>query len=315
MTARARLAVTLGDPGGIGPEITARALAARPEAGALVYGHRGVWERAQALVGARPPVELVETDDTPLAQLPFGRGSAASGRSAFRALARATDDLVAGRVDGLCTAPLAKSAVQLQEPSFVGHTEYLQQRFGVPRVVMLMAGHRLNVALVTTHLALAAVPGRLTRGAIVETLALTSRELRERFGVASPRLAVLGLNPHAGEEGRFGDEEARVIRPALDEARGRGLEVEGPFAADGFFPRADQLGFSAVVAMYHDQGLIPFKLLEFHSGVNVTLGLPRPRTSPDHGTAWELAGQGTADPRSMTSALDLCLRLAAARPG
>ncbi len=308
---RPRVAVTLGDPSGIGPEVAAKALAdCAADVEAVVFGNSMAWARGCEVAGARPRVELVATDETPLSALPFGAGSAESGRSAVAALARATDELLAGRVDGLCTAPLSKSAVQLTQPSFVGHTEYLQQRFGLARVVMLMAGERLKVALVTTHVAISELPRAVTRPAIVETLEITARELRERFGLAEPHLAVCGLNPHAGEAGHFGDEEARVIEPAIAEARRRGILADGPFAADGIFPRASELGYQAVVAMYHDQGLVAFKLTEFHAGVNVTLGLPRPRTSPDHGTAWDLAGKGLADPRSMASALGLCAQLA-----
>ena len=319
------IALSLGDPGGIGPEITARVLA-DPEFSdrcvPIVFGSRAVWSRACALVGVRDGTRviasareatgpsLIECDDAPLDALPYGVATPAAGRAQTRYLARAVDALTAGDVTGLCTAPVNKAAVHAAGLSFTGHTEYLQERFGVPRVVMLMAGERLRVALASMHLALREVAPSLRTEELVEIGSLVARELTERFGIAAPRLAVCGLNPHAGEEGRFGDEESRVIAPAIAALRTRGIATDGPFPADGLFPRIIGLGYDAVLAMYHDQGLIPFKMLEFHTGVNVTLGLPRPRTSPDHGVAYDIAGKGVADPRSMASALRLCVRLA-----
>jgi 4-hydroxythreonine-4-phosphate dehydrogenase len=317
VTAGPRIGVTLGDPCGIGPEVAARALSTRPGGFTpVVYGQRAVWQRALAITGlVRDPIEsdgtLVDCDDADLAELPLGRPCARGGLASLRALERATADLVSGRIDGLCTAPLAKAAVQAHAPGFVGHTEYLQQAFGVPRVVMLMASPRLRVAVATTHIALKDVASRLTADDLCGTVEVLAGDLRRRFGVARPRIALCGLNPHAGEGGAFGDEEARVIIPARDRLRASGLDVDGPFAADGLFPRVQGLGYDAVVAMFHDQGLVPFKLVSFEDGVNVTCGLPRPRTSPDHGTAYDLAGQGMADPRSMAEALSLCVRLAA----
>jgi 4-hydroxythreonine-4-phosphate dehydrogenase len=319
------LAVSLGDPGGIGPELTARALAEPAVLAActpVVFGAPDLWARAcetaklpnslvivPSAAEARGP-SLVACDATPLSELPFGRSTPAAGRAQFAYLRRAVDDLLAGHADALCTAPVNKAAIHAAGVKFSGHTEYLQERFGVPRVVMLMAGPRLRVALATTHLSIADVPKSLDSHEILETLTLVERELRARFGVAKPRLAVCGLNPHAGEAGRFGDEEARIIRPAIEAANRVGLAVEGPFPADGLFPRVLGLGYDAVLAMFHDQGLIPFKMLEFHDGVNVTLGLPKPRTSPDHGVAYDIAGSGRADPRSMLSALRLAIQLA-----
>lgn len=322
MTRAPRIAISLGDPGGIGPEITVRALAAETGFTPVVYGARAVWERACRVAGVELRLQtiahageavgpsLVEADAGTTAEFPYGAGDRRSGEAQFECLRRAVDDVLAGHADGLCTAPVNKAAIDLVRPGFHGHTEYLQERFGVPRVVMLMAGEKLRVALATTHVAIADVPRRLTVEGLVEVSALVAKELRERFGVADPRLAFCGLNPHAGEQGRFGDEESRLIAPAMETLRRQGIRVEGPFPADGLFPRIERAGFDAVVAMFHDQGLIPFKMLAFHDGVNVTLGLPRPRTSPDHGVAYDIAGEGVADPRSMRSALRLCVRLA-----
>jgi 4-hydroxythreonine-4-phosphate dehydrogenase len=325
MSVRPRIALSLGDPGGIGPEITARALSApgiQDVCLPIVYGSRAVWARGCAV--ARVPTtlstvssareasgpSLVECDEVSLDALPYGVATEAAGRAQARYLERAVDELVSGAADGLCTAPVNKAAVHRAGRPFSGHTEYLQERFGVPRVVMLMAGDRLRVALATTHVALRQVADRLTTQELIEVTTLVAQELSARFGFQEPRIALCGLNPHSGEEGQFGDEEIRLVAPAIAALRARGIRAEGPFAADGLFPRVTELGFDAVIALYHDQGLIPFKMLEFHTGVNVTLGLPRPRTSPDHGVAYDLAGKGTADPRSMISALRLCIRLA-----
>lgn len=325
MSARPVVAITLGDPGGIGPEIVARALgdAALQEAFTpVVYGAWSAWKRACELVGHSDSLRLtssvrdvngpsfISIDDGPASEFPYASGDARSGLVQLRSLQRAAEDLNAGAVDGLCTAPIAKHAVCLHEPGFVGHTEWLQQRFNVERVVMLMAGPRLRVALATTHLPLRDVPDALDVDELAEMLVLTAKELTSRFGISNPRVAVCGLNPHAGENGRFGDEEGRIIAPAIEKARRAGVDAQGPFPADGVFSRVIQAPWDAIVAMYHDQGLGPFKLLEGHDGVNVTLGLPRPRTSPDHGVAWDIAGKGIAEPGSMIAALKLCVQLA-----
>ena len=310
-----RVGISLGDPGGIGPEITVRALQALESAAMLptVYGVPSAWRRAIELCGGHDPLrnkgDFVSCDDAREEEIPYGGPHPRAGLASLRCLQRATDALRAGEIDALCTAPLAKAAVKFHDASFVGHTEFLQQAFGVPRVVMLMASPRLNVALATTHVAISEVPRRLTTDGLVEVASMVARELSTRFGLVSPRIALLGLNPHAGEHGAFGDEEGRVIVPAIAQLQATGIRAEGPFPADGLLPRIHEAGFDAVVAMYHDQGLIPFKMLAFHDGVNVTLGLPRPRTSPDHGTAYDIAGKGIADARSMQAALSLAVRL------
>jgi len=317
------LAISLGDPAGIGPETLARALAdpGAPDAFPVVYGARSLWARGCEAAGVPDRLStvrsardatgpsLVECDDVRPGEVPAGVATPRGGLAQARFLARAVDEVLSGAADGLVTAPVNKASLARAGFEFPGHTEYLQRRFGAARVVMMMAGERLRVALATTHLALRDVPAALDAGGVAETILLTASELERRLGVAHPRLAVCGLNPHAGEEGRFGDEEKRVVVPAIEAARARGVRVDGPFAADGLFPRAVQAGFDAVVAMYHDQGLVPFKMAEFAAGVNVTLGLPKPRTSPDHGVAYDLAGRGTADHRPTLAALRLCARM------
>ena len=292
---RPRVAVSMGDPLGIGPEIVARAAAderVRAVLVPIVFGARAALE-PWAYAG-----ELREV-------APHLPGSGALALACVDAAARA---VMAGEAEALCTAPLSKARVDAVHPGFVGHTEHLAALVDA-HVAMMMAGPRLRVVLATNHLALSEVPRRLTRERIAFVVGLCHRELRGRFGIPAPRIAVCGLNPHAGEGGLFGDEDARIVAPAVHDARAQGIDVQGPLAADGLFPRAAAGAFDAVVALFHDQGLIPAKLLDFRSTVNVTLGLPWPRTSPDHGTADAIAGKGVADPEPMISALLLAARL------
>jgi 4-hydroxythreonine-4-phosphate dehydrogenase len=237
---------------------------------------------------------------------PQGRGAAgACGEAAFAAIIEAVRLVQTGDAAGLVTAPISKAHVVAAGHDFPGHTELLAQLAGGVPVRMMMAGPRLRVVLVTTHLRLADVPRALSRETVLETISITARSLQDRLGIAKPRLAVTGLNPHAGEHGLFGDEETRLILPAVRAARRRGITVTEPLAADGLFAHAAGGAYDAIICMYHDQGLAPFKLLHFADGVNVTLGLPFVRTSPDHGTAFDIAGSGRADPRSMIAAVQM----------
>ena len=314
----ARVAISLGDPCGIGPEVVALALAdprVQAEVVPLVFGDRGALLAAATLRRLSPEATLRGLCEVTrlgpeerVPGRPAGDGAQA-GAAALAYVDRAVDAVLGGEADALCTAPVSKQRVSLALPGFRGHTEHLAARFAA-QVAMMMAGPRLRVVLATNHLALAEVPRRLTTAGLLSIIRLSSRELSQRFGLAHPRLAVCGLNPHAGDGGLFGDEEARLIAPALAQARADGLDVQGPLAADGLFPRAARGAFDAVVALYHDQGLIPAKLLDFRETVNVTLGLPHPRTSPDHGTADDLAGRGAADAEPMITALLLAARLA-----
>ncbi len=285
MSARPRVAISLGDPRGIGAEIVHKALADARVQAAL-----------EPLVFGDPAARFA--------------GDRACGQEALARVEASARAVMAGAAEALCTAPLSKHRVCLASPGFVGHTEYLAALTGA-RVAMMLAGPRLRVVLATNHLALTDVPRKLSREQISFVTSLAARELRERFGIERPRIAVCGLNPHAGDGGIFGDEEARIIEPAIADARALGIDAQGPLAADGLFPRAAAGAYDAVVALYHDQGLIPAKLLDFRQTVNVTLGLPWPRTSPDHGTADDLFGQDKADPEPMISALLLAARLAA----
>jgi len=336
------LAITLGDPVGVGPEVALRALrgllsSARGTGAPRVVligdlqATRDVAARLgvalaiepvkretlahglPALAGARPRVPLLAPDAAlarPLraAQRRPGRPSVAAARTAYGSIRCAVDLARAGVVDAICTAPINKEWFDRARVASTGHTEILAELTGSD-VRLMMAYRKLRVVLATTHLALRDVPGALTIGGVRDTVVITARHLERWFGVERPRVAVCALNPHASDGGVYGDEEVRILAPAIARARAARVDAFGPVPADTLFsavgPRHD-----AVVAMYHDQGLIPVKQLDVHQAVNVTLGLPFVRTSPDHGTAYDLAGQGRADPRSMRSALDLALQLA-----
>jgi 4-hydroxythreonine-4-phosphate dehydrogenase len=283
-----RVAITVGDPAGIGPEVAARAAA-----------DRSVLEVCEPVLYT-PPAGVV-----------FAPGvlSADAGRAAYDLLVRAAADAQRGAVDAVATAPINKEAFRLAGLPWSGHTDLLAHLTGASHVAMMFHSDTLRVVLATVHIALAEVPRALTRESLESTIALTAREL-PRFDVAAPRIGVAGLNPHAGEHGLFGGEEDRVIRPAIAACRARGIDAAGPFPGDTIFVRAIRGDFDVVVACYHDQGLIPVKLVAFGQAVNVTLGLPIVRTSVDHGTAFDIAGRGVADPGSMIAAVRLAARLA-----
>ncbi|HEX2456949.1 MAG TPA: 4-hydroxythreonine-4-phosphate dehydrogenase PdxA [Vicinamibacterales bacterium] len=293
MTVRPRVGITAGDPAGIGPEI-ARKAADDPEVHAVCE-----------------PIIYGVVADEQLRTFERGRVSAAAGKAAYDAIVHAVEDAVAGRIAAIATAPINKEAFAAAGLPWPGHTELLAHLTGAPRVAMLFYAEALRVVLATVHVALAEVPRVLTQARLEETIDLTAREL-PRFGVPSPRLALAGLNPHAGEHGLFGEEEARILRPAVAACREKGIDVSGPFPADTLFNRAMRGEFDAVIACYHDQGLIPIKLVAFGRAVNVTLGLPIIRTSVDHGTAFDIAGRGVADPSSLIEAVRLAARLATA---
>lgn len=287
---RPRIALTVGDPAGIGPEIAAKAAAdprVRDACDPVLYGMETASRFAPGVL------------------------SAEAGQAAHDAIVAAVNDARAGRVQAVATAPINKLAFARAGLPWRGHTDLLAHLTGARVVAMLFWSDRLKVVLATVHLPLAEVPRALTRERVHEVIALTAAEL-PRFGIARPRLAVAGLNPHAGEGGVLGDEEERVLRPAVAAARAEGVAVDGPLAADTVFVRAMRGEFDCVVACYHDQGLIPIKMAAFGSAVNVTLGLPIVRTSVDHGTAFDIAGQNKADASSMVQAVLLAAQLATA---
>ncbi|PAP77654.1 4-hydroxythreonine-4-phosphate dehydrogenase PdxA [Rubrivirga marina] len=326
---RPRLAVSIGDPNGIGPEVVLKAADAA-EADLLAVGSAEALRQHAERLGLGPVVEVagaaerageglavLDPDPGTETHIDWGQTTATGGRRAMEAVACAVDLALAGDVDGIVTAPISKEAIQKAGYTVPGHTEFLQQRCGAPTVVMVLAADLdagpLRVALVTIHVPVAAVPDLISEERIGDTCRTLAAALRRDLGIDAPRLAVLGLNPHAGDGGVIGTEEIDTIRPALDALRADGLDVTGPHPADAFFGRGAWRHADAVVAMYHDQGLAPFKALAQGAGVNVTLGLPIVRTSPDHGTAFDVAGQGVADPSSIRAAIRMAAAMAARR--
>ncbi|MBI3783853.1 MAG: 4-hydroxythreonine-4-phosphate dehydrogenase PdxA [Deltaproteobacteria bacterium] len=320
----------MGDAAGIGPEVTLKALASPAVARVvkpILVGDPGVFADTAKRLGIR--IKFVEIDGAtgrwsmavlPTSSLPASlrkpgtpktkRQAAACGEAAYRAILGAVGLVHNGEAAGIVTAPISKAHLVAAGHDYPGHTELLAELAGKVPVRMMLAGPQLRVVLVTIHMALAEVPRRLTRANIYETIRITDAAMRRQYRIRSPRIAVAGLNPHAGEGGLFGNEEKRFIAPAIAAAQRAGIKASGPLAADGMFALAAQGQFDALVCMYHDQGLAPFKLQHFADGVNVTLGLPFVRTSPDHGTAFDIAGKGKADARSMAAALLLAAKLA-----
>jgi 4-hydroxythreonine-4-phosphate dehydrogenase len=289
---RPRVAITTGDPAGIGPEIAAKA-AADPR----------VREVCDALIYAADGAGVV-----------CGGVSAAAGRAAYDAIVRAVEDARAGRVDAVATGPVNKLAFARAGLPWKGHTDLLQHLCGVPRVAMMFHAAEFKVVLATVHVPLADVPRLLTRELVADILELTV-EWFSRRGIEQPRIAVAGLNPHAGEGGVLGSEDAAVLAPVIAAFRDHGVNVSGPWPADTVFVRAARGAYDVVIACYHDQGLIPVKLVAFGRAVNVTLGLPIVRTSVDHGTAFDIAGKGVADHSSLVEAVVLAAQLASSRKG
>ncbi|GLI37898.1 4-hydroxythreonine-4-phosphate dehydrogenase PdxA [Geobacter hydrogenophilus] len=316
-----RIVITMGDPTGVGPEIIAATLAdpeVRKHCRFLVLGDRAAMARGIAVAGAALKVErtdalnweeskegvlpLWEISSLTDTDMQYGRPTVASGDAMYRAICEAARLCLEGNADAMATAPISKEALNRAGHHYPGHTELLAELAGAERVVMMLAGSRMRVTLVTIHEALADVPRLVTFERVLETIRITHRDVHRYFR-RNPRIAVLALNPHCGEGGMFGDEEARIIAPAVEAARQEGIDALGPLSADTLFHFAIQGGYDAVVCMYHDQGLIPLKLLHFDDGVNVTLGLPIIRTSVDHGTAYDLAGTGRASADSMKAAI------------
>ncbi|WP_421589908.1 4-hydroxythreonine-4-phosphate dehydrogenase PdxA [Shinella sp. M27] len=318
------LALTMGDPTGIGPEIIARTMLEKPELRAnLVIGDPRAMSRAIAMLGGTLDLNVVEHSEAPLQEgavnvltsstlnklPPMGTVSAEAGRMAYDAIIAAIRLAKAGKVAGIVTAPIHKEALSAAGISYPGHTEILAEHGGGGRVAMMLANDDIRTVLVTIHCSLAEAIRRADFPAQMAAIRLAHQGGRA-LGIERPRIAVAGLNPHAGEGGLFGDEEIRIIRPAIAAARAEGIDASGPWPGDTVFMQARNGRFDIVVAQYHDQGLIPVKYLGLERGVNITLGLPFVRTSPDHGTAFDIAGRGIADPASLQTAIDYARRLA-----
>lgn len=325
MSGRPRIGITLGDPSGIGPEIVSRTLREAPvelRARVIVFGDRGVLDRAG---GVPADVSLEEVTSLSPDRSRPGEPHPDGGVAQVRYLEAAAAAARGGRLDALVTAPLSKRMVKAAGFPFPGHTEFLASSFGEGgrplEHAMMFAGPRLRVVLATIHVPLAEVPRRLSPEGIAAAIRLGGEALARDFGVASPRIGVVGLNPHAGEGGLFGDEERTIVGPGIEAGRARlhgvgvAAEVAGPLVPDVAFRLAVEGRFDLLVAMYHDQGLIPVKLVDFEEAVNVTLGLPIVRTSPDHGVAYDIAGRGLARATSFAAALSLADAMARSRLG
>ena len=318
---RVKIGITAGDPNGVGPEIIIKALSdsrlldhitpiiyANPE---VIKAHKKAiggeefnYNTVKSASDALPKkVNLVNVWKEYGAQLQMGKADKEAGEFAFKSLEAAVADLASNKIDALVTAPINKDTIQSKDFQFPGHTEYLAKFAQTEKVLMFLVSDFLKVGIVTGHVSIKEVAQQITKEKIMEKLILMNDSLVRDFGVNKPKIAVLGLNPHAGDNGLLGLEEKEIIQPAVREANDKGMYVFGPYGADGFFGSANYRKFDAVLAMYHDQGLAPFKALAFDSGVNFTAGLPVVRTSPDHGTSFDIAGQGKADESSFRSAI------------
>ncbi len=321
------IALTMGDPAGIGPEIILKALdrpgifrSCRP----LIIGDRKVLEKTARRMGKPFPLEsiqridqemrfqkagyLLEASALPVTEVIPGRPDPRWGPPALDYIRLAGEWALKGEVAAVVTGPISKEIIRQGVPSFTGHTEFLARQAGSRSFGMMLAGERLKVSLVTVHLSLKKALRALNRDKILKTIELTQRTMTRWFGVEKPRIAVAGLNPHAGEQGAFGSEEEAFIRPAVETAQEKGIQATGPYPPDTLFYWAARGRYDAVVALYHDQGLIPLKLLHFDKAVNITMGLPFIRTSVDHGTAFDIAGKGMAKPDSLIEAVTLAAR-------
>jgi 4-hydroxythreonine-4-phosphate dehydrogenase len=330
MTEKPLIAITMGDPCGVGPEIIVKALQS-PELDGLcipfVIGDHVAMERALRVVDSHLSLHSISEPEESLSapvgtisllalsklgedDLRYGLPTAASGDAVYRYICSAARFCLDGRVAAMATAPISKEAMNRAGHDYPGHTELLAELCGTDDFVMMLAGDLLRVSLVTIHEALADIPRLVTYDQVLKTIRITAAGVARLTGIAKPRLAVLALNPHCGEGGMFGGEDASVIAPAVAAAQAEGINAKGPFSADTLFHFARQGVYDGVVAMYHDQGLIPLKMLHFDDGVNITLGLPIIRTSVDHGTAYDLAGTGRASEKSLLAALKMASGMA-----
>ena len=320
-----KLALTMGDPGGVGPEITVKAVSS-PEVQAccrpIIIGDRIVMEEALGLVDPSLKLIIIKTaeegspasgaieliDLRTMSDFEKCKATSAGGKACASYIRKAVELGLAKKVDGIVTAPISKEALKMAGMKWPGHTEMLAELTRTDNYAMMLAGGPLRVVLVTIHTPLRKVPQMITKDSVLKTIRLAQKAC-DMMEIRGPRIAVAGLNPHAGEAGIFGDEEIKEIVPAIEEAKREGIPVSGPFPPDTVFHKAYKEEFDIVVCMYHDQGLIPLKMIAFETGVNVTVGMPIIRTSPDHGTAYDIAWKGRANPSSMIEAIKLAARL------
>ncbi len=312
MSKKPRIAVTMGDPNGIGPEVCVKAFydGFFEEICDVVFiGSESVFVKANEEFGKNSFLSIIDPTDFTLENLQPGVISADAGRASVLCIEKAVDMALADDVDAIVTGPINKKSTHVAGSQYPGHTEMIMDLTGAEKVVMLFEGTRFRVVPVTIHVPLREVPDLITEENVYSTVLISARELRRRFSIEDPKIVVCGLNPHAGESGAFGTEEQEFIIPALERVRAEGISVEGPLPADTLFYDALRGKWDLVVSMYHDQGFAPFKMLSFDTGVNVTLGLPILRTSPDHGTAFDIAWKGAARPESMIQAVKVAMEI------
>ena len=320
-----KIAITMGDPGGVGPEIIIKALSSagiRDMCIPVVIGDRVVIEETLSLLNlplklrvikspeeSRPETETIELIDMRMLNKFWGgRPTAEGGNACASYIKKAAELALDKKVDGIVTAPISKEALKMAGMKWPGHTEMLAELTGTKDYAMMLVGGPLRVILVTIHTSLRSVPEMITKEKVLKTIRLAKKAC-DMIEIENPEIATAGLNPHAGEAGIFGDEEIREIIPAIEDAKKEGIQVTGPLPPDTIFHKAYKGEFDIVICMYHDQGLIPLKMIAFEQGVNVTIGLPIVRTSPDHGTAYDIAWKGVANPSSMIEAIKLAVRL------
>lgn len=320
-----KIGITIGDVNGVGPEVIIKVLSNEhfvTKFTPIIYGSSKVMSYHKNIVkdseinffnissadrASRDKINVINCWDENV-NISLGKATEDGGKYAYLALDKAVQDLKAGLIDALVTAPINKEAMSMAQFPYPGHTEFIEHTIG-GKSLMMMVGERLRVGLVTNHLPVSEVAQKITKSQIMEKLRLLNDSLIRDFGIDKPLIAVLGLNPHAGDYGTIGKEEEEFIRPAIIEAKKSGMNVAGPYSADGFFGSSQFTKFDGILAMYHDQGLIPFKALTFGTGVNFTAGLDKIRTSPDHGTAYDLAGKNEADETSIRSAIYMAIEV------
>ena len=323
MTNQIKVGITLGDINGIGPEVVIKALQDNrilTNCTVVIYGSTKVLAAHNKIIGGDFTYQSIKSNEQPDPKkinvvncwnedvtVEFGQSTIHGGQCALKALEKATEDLAGGKIDVLVTAPISKENIQKAGFQFPGHTEYLSNFANEKEALMMMVSDELRVALLTSHIALKEVAEKITAQKIIEKTLTLSNSLMKDFKIIKPKIAILGLNPHAGEQGKLGKEEQEIINPAIKTLQSKGILAYGPYPSDGFFGSSAINQFDAILAMYHDQGLTPFKALAFDTGVNFTAGLPIVRTSPDHGTAFDIAGQNKAHEQSMRNAIYLAL--------
>jgi 4-hydroxythreonine-4-phosphate dehydrogenase len=309
MTKKPVIGITMGDPNGVGPEVVSKAISSIDLKGLcdfIIFGNKKIMQKA----GCSSDAKIIECSDFVLENLEPGALDKKAGQASLEYIRSAVKSALADEIDAIVTAPISKESTHLTGSKYPGHTEMLKDLTGSNQAIMMFEGSKFKVMLVTIHEALSNVPKLISQEKVFSTINITYESLTNLFKITEPKIVVCGLNPHAGESGAFGDEEIKHIIPAVEKAKEKGINIDGPLPADTLFYHAYHGKWDAVIAMYHDQGLIPFKMISFDDGVNITLGLPIIRTSPDHGTAFDIAWKGIANPSSMTAAIKAAIELA-----